>query len=73
MKRVTGIKSDTAEIIAMSRPYLEVPTSLIITIKKNLNGLLKEDVQGDPLSVAAIKAAWHMEIHDADVELVKRN
>jgi hypothetical protein len=73
MKNKVDIKSDTIEIVSTHRPYLEIPTSMILTIKKNLNQLLKEDVQGDPLSVAAIKAAWHMEIFDADVELVKRN
>ena len=73
MKRETGIKSDTAEIVSMHRPYLEIPTSMILTIKKNLNQLLKEDVQGDLIAVAAIKAAWHMEIFDADVELIRRN
>lgn len=73
MKNKLTIKSDAAEIISMSRPYLEIPTSMILTIKKNLNSLLKEDVQGDPIAVAAIKAAWNMEIFDADVELVKRN
>ena len=73
MKRETSIKSDTAEIVARNRPYLEVPTSMILTIKKNLNQLLKEEVHGDLVDVAAIKAAWHMEILDADVELIKRN
>jgi hypothetical protein len=73
MKNKVDIKSYTIEIVSMHRPYLEIPTSMILTIKKNLNQLLNEDIQGDPLSVAAIKAAWHMEIFDADVELTKRN
>ncbi len=73
MKNKLDIKSDAAEIVGMTRPYLEIPTSMILTIKKNLNQLLREDVQGDPMAIAAIRAAWQMEIHDADTELIKRN
>jgi hypothetical protein len=73
MKNKLDIKSDAADIVEMTRPYLEIPTSMIITIKKNLNSLLEEEAEGDPMAIAAIRAAWHMEIFDADVELVKRN
>ena len=68
-----NIKQDTFEVVGRTRPYLELPTSMIFTIKKNLNRLLEEDLQGDPMMIEAIREAWRAEIRDADAELIKRN
>jgi hypothetical protein len=68
-----NIKYDAIEIVGRHRPYVNIPTSMIQTIKANVTRLLNEDIQGDPIMIAAIHSVWKNEIRDAEMELIQRN
>lgn len=68
-----NLRLDTFELVGKTRPYVNIPTSMILTIKKNVTRLLNSDVQGDPMIVATIQAVWRAELHDAEMELIQRN
>ena len=68
-----NIKYDALEIVGRHRPYVNIPTSMINTIKKNVNRLLGEELQGDPVIIEVIRANWKSELHDAEMELIQRN
>ncbi|CAB4174894.1 hypothetical protein UFOVP1247_52 [uncultured Caudovirales phage] len=67
------LQTQTSELVMATRPYVTIPTSMIDTIRRNITLLLSEDIQGDPLIIAAIQSAWRNELHDAEMELIQRN
>jgi hypothetical protein len=64
-----------SKIIALElRPYLEMPTSLLITIKKNLIFLLKNPIIGaDPIFKEITRNRWTTDLESINRELIFRN
>jgi hypothetical protein len=62
------------EVVDRERPYFEISTALLNTIKENLNELLGEEMHGvEEMYQQVIRSTWKMEIFTINGELSKRN
>lgn len=68
-----NLKHEVLEVIARERPYVNLDTTMLHSIKKNLDILLLEDIKGDPIMISIIRSTWKSEIQDLERELVLRN
>ena len=60
--------------VAMTRALIDIPTSLLHTIKSNLRSLLTEDIEGvDEMTKQVIRSTWKSEIENIELEIIKRN
>jgi hypothetical protein len=66
--------TSTANLIGNLRPYLDVPTSMLHNIKKNLSTIIKSELVGvDPMDSQVMKLLWTEEMQAINYELVQRN
>lgn len=67
-------RKQLVEFVLGERPYVDISTSLLITIKTNIRRALDEiPFDGNALAVSIQKAAYTQEILDIDRELIMRN
>ena len=60
--------------VAMTRSLIDIETSLLLTIKSNLEMLLTEEIEGmDEMSKQIIRSTWKAEIANINLEMIKRN
>lgn len=71
MKAYQKIKTDM--FITVTRPLVDMETSFLINMKKNLNFLLKEETGLTGLADAVMRLTWMQEIDDINHELTLRN
>jgi hypothetical protein len=70
---MNNLKTQVHEV-AMTRPMIDMETSLLLTIKSNLKMLLTEEIEGmDEVSKQVIRSTWAAEIENIELELIKRN
>lgn len=68
------LKIQTQGVVMIERPYLDVPTSMLGTIRQNLIKLLAEDLQeSSPILEEIIRSAWKAELRGIDLEMILRN
>jgi len=67
-------KLKVTEVVDRERPYFEISTGLLNTIKENLTELLGEEMHGvEEMYQQIIRSTWKMEIFTINGELSKRN
>jgi hypothetical protein len=60
--------------VAMTRSLVDLETSLLLTIKSNLENLMKEEIEGvDEMTKQVIRGTWKAEIKNIEMELINRN
>ena len=67
-------KLKVTRVVDRERPYFEIPTGLLNTIKENLNQLHGEEMHGvEEMYQQIIRSTWKMEIFTINGELSQRN
>lgn len=67
-------RKQLVEFVLSERPYVDISTSMLITIKSNIRRALDEiPFDGSALSASIQKAAYTAEILDIERELIMRN
>ena len=61
-------------IVLTERPLIDVPTSMLVTIKNNLTKLLKEEVVAEnPILADIVRLAWTEELKGVTREMILRS
>ena len=70
-----NFKLQVLNVAMMTRPLLEMPTDLLLDIRKNLSISLDDSFfdKLDPILVETLKATWREEIRGIEKELMLRN
>jgi hypothetical protein len=69
----TSFKLDTEVVLTIERPCIDIPSSILITIKLALAENMLEDLEVGALASALIKETWRNEIKGIERELTLRN
>jgi hypothetical protein len=65
---------DAKLITLETRPYIDLPTSLLLNIKSNLNFLLKAPIDNtEPVLHEIMRNTWKAELKGIESELIQRN
>jgi hypothetical protein len=68
------LKTQAQGLVLIERPYVDLPTSLLRNMHKNLSSLLTEEIEGlSQVFIEITKAAWKMEQEAIVRELILRN
>ncbi len=67
--------TDQVQVVVLTeRPLLELPSSLLVNLKKNLTLLLNNPVEIDnPILGEIVREAWKEELRNVNEELFLRN
>lgn len=68
------LQTQTSELVMSTRPYVDLESSLLNTIRRSLQGLTREKMVGiNPITEEIIRSAWKAEILAIGNELIQRN
>lgn len=66
-------KINTDMFVTVTRPLVDMETHFLISMRRNLSFLLKEETGLTGLQAAVMRLTWMQEIDDINYELTLRN
>jgi hypothetical protein len=69
-----SLKTEVNTVIMTQRPYVDLKSSLLNMISKNLQDHIREPIDWlDPIGAEIMKSAWKAEVAAINHELIQRN